>query len=167
MRLRSQTKGLRMIEVFEPELPLLWADERAMRQICFNLLTNAIKFTPPAGTITLTIRRTPSGGQCLSVKDTGPGIPESEIPRVLKSFGQGSLAHESAEGGTGLGLPITKGLIELHDGTFELKSRLRHGTEVIVTFPAKRVMEPLPGMPEPHAIEATPARTHWHARAKR
>jgi len=64
---------------------------------------------------------------------------------VLKSFGQGSLAHQTAEGGTGLGLSITKGLTELHGGTFDLKSRLRGGTEVTVTFPRKRVMEVLPG----------------------
>jgi two-component system cell cycle sensor histidine kinase PleC len=120
-----------------------------MRQICLNLLSNAIKFTPPGGTITLAIGETESGGQFLSVKDTGPGIPENEIPRVLKSFGQGSLAHQTAEGGTGLGLPITKGLAELHDGTFELKSRLRQGTEVKVSFPRKRVMEPLPRIVEP------------------
>src|SRR6476469_1109495 len=143
MRLRSETKGLRIVEAFELDLPQLWADERAMRQICLNLLSNAIKFTPPNGKITLTIRRTPSGGQCLSVKDTGPGIPEQEIPRVLKSFGQGSLAHQTAEGGIGLGLPITKGLTELHGGTFDLKSRLGRGTEVIVSFPRKRVMEAL------------------------
>jgi len=167
LRLRAENKGLKLIENFVPELPQLWADERAIRQICLNLLSNAIKFTPSGGTVTLAIGRSATGGQFLSVKDTGPGIPENEIPRVLKSFGQGSLAHESAEGGTGLGLPITKGLIELHDGTFELKSRLRHGTEVIVTFPAKRVMESLFSMPAPHAIEATPARSHWHARAKR
>jgi two-component system cell cycle sensor histidine kinase PleC len=143
MRLRSETKGLRIVEAFELDLPQLWADERAMRQICLNLLSNAIKFTPPGGTIALTIRRTPSGGQCLSVKDTGPGIPDQEIPRVLKSFGQGSLAQQTAEGGTGLGLPIIKGLTELHGGTFDLKSRLGRGTEVIVSFPRKRVMEAL------------------------
>jgi two-component system cell cycle sensor histidine kinase PleC len=68
---------------------------------------------------------------------------------VLKSFGQGSLAHQTAEGGTGLGLPITKGLAELHDGTFELTSSLRQGTEVKVSFPRKRVMEPLPRIVEP------------------
>ena len=149
MRLRSETKGLRIVEDFEPGLPQIFADERAMRQICLNLLSNAIKFTPAGGTITLTIGRTRDGGQFLSVKDTGPGIPENEIPRVLKSFGQGSLAHQTAEGGTGLGLPITKGLTELHDGSFELKSRLRHGTEVMVTFPRKRVIEPLPRIVEP------------------
>ncbi|HEU0016911.1 MAG TPA: HAMP domain-containing sensor histidine kinase [Methyloceanibacter sp.] len=143
-RLRSETKELRIVEDFEPGLPQIFADERAIRQICLNLLSNAIKFTPAGGTITLSIGQTRDGGQFLSVKDTGPGIPENEIPRVLKSFGQGSLAHQTAEGGTGLGLPITKGLAELHDGTFELKSRLRHGTEVMVTFPRKRVIEPLP-----------------------
>jgi two-component system, cell cycle sensor histidine kinase PleC len=144
MRLRSETKGLRIVEAFEPDLPQLWVDERAMRQICLNLLSNAIKFTRQGGTVTLAIGRTPGGGQFLSVKDTGPGIPEQEIPRVLKSFGQGSLAHQTAEGGTGLGLPITKGLTELHAGTFELKSWPGQGTEVIVSFPRKRVMEALP-----------------------
>jgi two-component system cell cycle sensor histidine kinase PleC len=148
-RLRSETKGLRIVEEFDPDLPQLFADERALRQICLNLLSNAIKFTPAGGTITLTIGETRDGGQFLSVKDTGPGIPENEIPRVLKSFGQGSLAHQTAEGGTGLGLPITKGLAELHDGTFELKSRLRQGTEVMVTSPRKRVIEPLPRIVEP------------------
>ena len=149
MRLRAENKRLKIVESFEPDLPQFWADERAVRQICLNLLSNAIKFTPGGGTITLRIGRTGSGGQFLSVKDTGPGIPESEIPRVLRSFGQGSLAHETAEGGTGLGLPITKGLTELHEGTFELKSKLRYGTEVIVTFPRRRVMEALPRVPEP------------------
>ena len=167
MRLRAENKGLKLVETFEPDLPELWADERAMRQICLNLLSNAIKFTPTGGTVTLKIGRTATGGQYLSVKDTGPGIPEDEIPRVLKSFGQGSLAQQSAEGGTGLGLPITKGLTELHDGNFELKSRLRYGTEVIVTFPRKRVMETYPSVPERGAVEVRPARAAWRARASR
>jgi two-component system, cell cycle sensor histidine kinase PleC len=149
LRLRAETKGLKIVEDFAPDLPQLWADERAMRQICLNLLSNAFKFTPSGGTITLTLGETESGGQFLSVKDTGPGIPENEIPRVLKSFGQGSLAHQTAEGGTGLGLPITKGLAELHHGTFELKSRPGRGTEVKVSFPRKRVMERLPRLAEP------------------
>jgi two-component system cell cycle sensor histidine kinase PleC len=67
----------------------------------------------------------------------------------MKSFGQGALAHQIAEGGTGLGLPITKGLAELHDGMFELKSKPRYGTDVIVAFPRKRVMEALPRLAEP------------------
>jgi two-component system cell cycle sensor histidine kinase PleC len=77
------------------------------------------------------------------VNDTGPGIPEDEIPTVLSSFGRGSLAIKTAEQGTGLGLPIVKGLIDLHGGKFALRSKLREGTEVIVTFPAERVMQAL------------------------
>jgi two-component system, cell cycle sensor histidine kinase PleC len=76
----------------------------------------------------------------MSIKDNGPGIPEEEISVVLASFGQGSNAIKSAEQGTGLGLPIAKSLIDLHGGTFTLKSKLRQGTEVIVTFPPERVM---------------------------
>jgi two-component system cell cycle sensor histidine kinase PleC len=138
-----------------------------LRQICLNLLSNAIKFTPAGGTVTLTVGRTTDGGQYLSVKDTGPGIPEHEIPRVMKSFGQGSLAHQTAEGGTGLGLPITKGLTELHNGTFELRSKLRFGTEVIITFPRKRVMEALPRLAEPGETAAAKPRSSWRIGAGR
>jgi two-component system cell cycle sensor histidine kinase PleC len=79
----------------------------------------------------------------MSVKDTGPGIPDEEIPVVHASFGQGSNSIKSAEQGAGLGLPIAKNLIDLHGGTFALKSKLRIGTEVIVTFPPERVMAAL------------------------
>jgi two-component system cell cycle sensor histidine kinase PleC len=82
------------------------------------------------------------------VKDTGPGIPEEEIPIVLASFGQGSNSIKSAEQGAGLGLPIAKSLVDLHGGTFTLKSKLRIGTEVIVTFPPERVVAAMAPMPE-------------------
>src|SRR5680860_25032 len=140
LKLRAEKKGLRILQNYQEGLPQIWADERAIRQISLNLLSNAIKFTPADGTISITIGTTETGGQYLSVNDTGPGIPEDEIPRVLKSFGQGSLAQKTAEGGTGLGLPIVKGLVELHGGTFDLKSKLRQGTLVTVAFPSERVM---------------------------
>jgi two-component system cell cycle sensor histidine kinase PleC len=76
----------------------------------------------------------------MTCKDSGPGIPEEEIPVVLASFGQGSNSIKSAEQGAGLGLPIAKSLIDLHGGTFTLKSKLRIGTEVIATFPPERVV---------------------------
>ncbi len=167
MRLRAETKELKIVELFEPDLSQLWADERAVRHICLNLLSNAVKFTPPGGTVTLAIGSTGLGGQFLSVKDTGPGIPEDEIPSVLRSFGQGSLAQQAAEGGTGLGLAITKGLTELHDGTFELKSRLGYGTEVIISFPRRRVINPSPQAGEPIESETGNPRLTWHARATR
>ncbi len=143
LKLRAKTRGLTIHEVFEDDLPRLWADERAVRQICLNLLSNAIKFTPQGGEIWLKAGWTASGGQYMAVRDNGPGIPEEEIPIVLASFGQGTNAIKSAEQGTGLGLPIAKSLIDLHGGTFTLKSKLREGTEVIVTFPPERVMAAL------------------------
>ena len=90
---------------------------------------------------------TAGGGQYVSVKDNGPGIPEDEIPIVLSAFGQGSIAIKSAEEGTGLGLPIVQGLIALHGGEFQLHSKLREGTEVVATFPASRVIEAMPAIP--------------------
>jgi two-component system cell cycle sensor histidine kinase PleC len=149
LKLRAATRGMVIHDLFEPDMPRLWADERATRQICLNLLSNAIKFTPQGGEIWLKVGWTAAGGQYLSVRDTGPGIPENEIPIVLDSFGQGSNAIKSAEQGAGLGLPIVKSLIELHGGTFSLKSKLREGTEVVVTFPPERVMTALEPVVEP------------------
>ena len=83
------------------------------------------------------------------MKDSGPGIPEDEIPIVLASFGQGSNSIKSAEQGAGLGLPIAKNLVDLHGGTFALKSKLRIGTEVVVTFPPERVMSAMAPLAEP------------------
>ena len=99
------------------------------------------------------VRTRPTCSAITSVKDNGPGIPDDEIPIVLSAFGQGSIAIKSAEQGTGLGLPIAKNLVDLHGGTFTLKSKLRFGTEVIVTFPAERVMSAL-GPLEDHAPQA-------------
>ncbi len=140
LKLRAANRGITIHDVFETDLPRLWADERAVRQICLNLLSNAIKFTPQGGEIWLKVGWTASGGQYMSVKDTGTGIPEEEIPIVLASFGQGSNSIKSAEQGAGLGLPIAKNLVDLHGGSFTLKSKLRIGTEVIVTFPPERVV---------------------------
>jgi len=149
LTLRAKNRGITVHEVFEPDLPRLWADERALRQVCLNFLSNAIKFTPSGGEVWLKVGWTASGGQYMSIKDTGPGIPEEEIPIVLSKFGQGSNAIKSAEQGTGLGLPIAMNLIELHGGTFTLKSKVRIGTELIATFPPERVMAALPPLSEP------------------
>ncbi len=162
LKLRARNRDIIIHEAFEADLPRLWADERAVRQICLNLLSNAIKFTSQGGEVWLKAGWTASGGQYMSVKDNGPGIPENEIEIVLASFGQGSNAIKSAEQGTGLGLPIAQNLINLHGGTFTLKSKLREGTEVVVTFPPERVMsglapvveEPAPPIQPPDGAEA-------------
>jgi two-component system cell cycle sensor histidine kinase PleC len=121
-------------------------------------LSNAIKFTPQGGDIWLKVGWTASGGQYMSCTDTGAGIPEEEIPIVLASFGQGSNSIKSAEQGAGLGLPIAKSLVDLHGGTFSLKSKLRIGTEVIVTFPPERVVAAMAPMADeaPLAPQAQP-----------
>jgi two-component system, cell cycle sensor histidine kinase PleC len=141
MTLRARNKGIALKEVYEDKLPRIWADERAIRQIILNILSNAVKFTPQGGTVTVKVGWTAGGGQYVSVRDTGPGISEEEIPIVLSAFGQGSIAIKSAEQGTGLGLNIVQALVKMHDGTFELKSKLREGTEVIITLPQTRVLD--------------------------
>lgn len=171
LKLKAQSKGIELVEDYDESLPQIWADQRALRQICLNLMSNALKFTPSGGRITVTIGATVDGGQYLSVRDTGPGIPTEEIPKVLQVFGQGSLAHESAEGGTGLGLPIVQNLIELHGGTFDLLSELRKGTEAIVTLPRQRVLsavaplQPL-GQERHRAAQSQSGRTHRQPRLR-
>jgi two-component system cell cycle sensor histidine kinase PleC len=145
--MRARNKSITLKTMLDTGMPRLWSDERAVRQIVINLLANAIKFTPSGGEVTVKVGWTQASGQYVSIRDTGPGIPEEEIPTVLSSFGRGELAIKTAEQGTGLGLPIVKGLVDLHGGQFHLRSRLREGTEVIVMFPPERVMETLAAVP--------------------
>ncbi len=142
LKLNAEAKAIVVREHFRAGTPRIWADQRAVHQICLNLLANALKFTPAEGTVVLHTGLTRQGEPFLAVADTGPGIPEEEIPQVLASFGQGSLALEMNQGGTGLGLPIVKGLVELHGGRFDLRSKLGKGTEAVVIFPASRIMKP-------------------------
>jgi two-component system cell cycle sensor histidine kinase PleC len=151
MQLKAKAKGIIMTPQYQRNMPRLWADERAVRQVTLNLLSNAIKFTPLSGEIAIRVGTNPGEGQYVSIRDNGPGIPPEEIPVVLSSFGQGSIAIKSAERGAGLGLPIVQALMHTHDGTFELKSKLRVGTEAIATFPQARVMEALAPISEGRA----------------
>ena len=162
LQMRAESKGLCVALEFAAGLEQVRADQRAIRQICLNLISNALKFTPRGGRITVLIAATPDGGQMLIVRDTGPGIPKEEIPRIMQAFGQGSLAHRTAEGGTGLGLPIVQGLVSLHGGTFELRSEPRKGTEAVVCLPASRVLR---AMPPPQPPERDCQR--WPAAAPR
>ncbi|GGA48997.1 sensor histidine kinase [Pelagibacterium lentulum] len=149
LEIRARGKELELGFEVDDDLPKLWADERAVRQVVLNLLSNAIKFTPQSGKVLLSVGRSDDGGQFVSVKDNGPGIPDDEIETVLSSFGQGSLAQKTAEQGAGLGLPIVQKIMDLHQGRFDLFSKLRFGTEAIATFPRARVMEGLAPVVEP------------------
>ncbi|MEM7291194.1 MAG: HAMP domain-containing sensor histidine kinase, partial [Pseudomonadota bacterium] len=139
MEVKARQKNVKLLTHYDEALATVWIDERAIYQVTLNLLSNALKFTPSGGTITLKVGWTAKGGQYISVKDTGPGIPENEIPVVLSSFGQGSIAIKDAEQGTGLGLTIVQSLLHMHQGRFDLKSKLREGTEAIAYLPKDRV----------------------------
>ncbi|WP_319771895.1 HAMP domain-containing sensor histidine kinase [Breoghania sp.] len=156
IKLRAKNKGLTITDQFQEGLPKLWADERAIRQVVLNLLSNAVKFTPSGGEVSVKAGWTAGGGQYVMVRDNGPGIPADEIPVVLEAFGQGSLAIKSAEQGTGLGLPIVQALMNMHGGKLELKSKLREGTEAIITFPRSRVLEEMPAMEPTYRPTAGP-----------
>jgi PAS domain S-box-containing protein len=123
------------------DFPDLRGEERAFKQIIVNLLTNAIKFTPEGGHITVEGESLPNGDMRLCVTDTGIGIAPEHIETVLAPFGQIESALSRKNQGTGLGLPLTKALVELHDGTLEIDSTVGSGTKVTVTLPAARVLQ--------------------------
>ncbi len=147
MQLRARKRGVELLRQFAPDLPLIRADEKAVRQIWLNLLSNAVKFTPTGGQVLVSTRREADGGISLVVRDTGPGIPPDEVEQVLSPFGQGAIARQRAEDGAGLGLPIVKGLAELHGARMSIRSKMRLGTEVAITFPPERVVR---DTSEPH-----------------
>jgi len=131
------------------QLPILIADPRMLKQMLINMLSNALKFTPPGGRIEIKVRAEPTEGYRLQVSDTGIGIAPEDIPKALARFEQieGQLARKFQ--GSGLGLPLTKSLIELHGGELELRSELGAGTTVEVRFPAKRLALCSDAMPLP------------------
>jgi len=103
-------------------------------------MSNSVKFTPAGGAITIEGMLTDDGGIKIVVSDTGLGIPEDMLERVLQPFGQVSETLTRNKEGTGLGLPLAKSFIELHDGIFDLTSKVGSGTTVTLEFPAERVV---------------------------
>lgn len=142
VRPRTVEKNLTITLDIAPDLPEINADRRAIRQIMLNLLSNATKFTPEFGTITLTAHIARNGSLHISVADSGIGIPSDKLLAVLEPFGQVDDTNARQHGGTGLGLSITKALTELHDGKFWLESDLGHGTTAFMTLPPKRLCTP-------------------------
>ena len=120
-------------------IPLVRADESALRQVLVNLLSNSLKFTPSGGEVTVFLRLGRSGDMVFGVRDTGIGMDPSTQLRVFQSFGGGRHDVAVAEKGTGLGLTIVKGLIEAHGGSVDLDSRPRQGTCVTIFLPAARL----------------------------
>ena len=137
VRMRADSAGLETIVDVSPELPPLCADERIIKRIVLNLLSNSVKFTE-TGHIRVAAWLAPGGGISLRVEDTGIGIAASALPRLMRPFVQidGSLARKYE--GTGLGLSLVKSMIELHGGKIEMSSDLGIGTTVTLHFPPER-----------------------------
>jgi PAS domain S-box-containing protein len=125
---------------FPADLPLLRADERKVRQVFFNLIGNAVKFTPAGGRIKIIGRFDEASGIAITVKDTGIGIAPENLARVLEPFVQIGSPVRRDHAGTGLGLPAAKRIMELHQGTLSLQSTLGVGTEATVIFPPERAV---------------------------
>jgi len=121
------------------DVPHVRGDEPRIKQIVLNLLSNAVKFTPDSGAVTVTAEETREGLR-LRISDTGIGIAEEDLKKVLDRFGQIDNTYSRKYQGSGLGLPLTKRLIELHGGTLGIESKLGAGTSVSVTFPVERVI---------------------------
>jgi signal transduction histidine kinase len=136
---RMAVGGLTETVDLPADLPPLRADERKIKQVLLNLISNAVKFTPTGGTVKLTARCDPRRGLTLIVADSGIGIPEADLDRVLKPFEQVDSSLSRQHQGTGLGLPLVRAMIELHGGTVTLKSTVGIGTQVILTLPAERL----------------------------
>jgi signal transduction histidine kinase len=131
---RAAESGL-TLTIDDPSNTLwLLADYRAVKQIALNLISNAVKFTPPGGSITIAVRTTDKGAEIV-VRDTGIGIPANELPRLGRPFERVRNHAAHAQPGTGLGLALVRSLAELHGGRMEIESTEAVGTTVSVTFP--------------------------------
>lgn len=132
------------MEGFDKDLPLLRADEMKFRQICLNIFSNAIKFTPEGGSVTVSVSLVEEG-LMLCFKDTGIGVKKADISKVMTAFGQsreGEKYNRKLKQGTGLGLPMVKQLVELHGGGLTFDSVFGEGSTVTVTFPQARFCDP-------------------------
>jgi len=122
-----------------PDLPLIYVDVRRVKQVLLNLLSNAIKFTPPGGDVSVTARVNEDGSIAIAVSDTGVGMDQAGIAMALSKFGQVDSGLDRKREGTGLGLPLTKGLMEAHGGEFIIESKKGRGTVVTAVIPKERV----------------------------
>ncbi len=134
-RERAEGRGVFMSMAVDARLFEGYVDRQALRQILLNLISNAVKFTPPGGRIEVGVRPMEDGGFRIWVSDTGIGIAPEHIPLVLAPFGQVENDLTRQYEGTGLGLPLVKSLVEMHGGSFEISSMPGEGTTMTASFP--------------------------------
>ena len=134
---KAQEKHQSLLLRVDPSCPALYADERALRQILINLVSNAVKFTPEGGHIDVVASRARDGFFQLMVRDDGPGIPREKLDKIFVPFSQVDNRYDRQAGGTGLGLALVRGLAELHGGRAWIESELGGGCTVFVALPGK------------------------------
>jgi len=132
---RAKERHQHLSVLVEPTAPPLYADERAIKQIVINLVSNSVKFTPEGGRIAVTARRAPEGAFELIVEDNGPGIAKDKIDHIFKPFSQIDNRYDRQAGGTGLGLALVRGLADLHGGRAWIESEEGKGTKAFVVLP--------------------------------
>jgi two-component system, cell cycle sensor histidine kinase DivJ len=134
LALKAQEAGVSLVTRIAAALPEIVADRRAFNQILINLISNAVKFTPRGGRVTVSAV---CDGHHLTVavEDNGIGVGEDDLPRLGEAFFQGRASYDRRHDGTGLGLSIVKGLVQLHGGDVTIRSRLGKGTRVTVRLP--------------------------------
>ena len=131
--------GIRLSFQVPERRPCLFADPRLLRQAVANLVSNGIKFTQAGGAVTVSCGLESDGSYKIMVEDTGVGIAKENLTKVLEPFVQVESAYSRRYAGTGLGLPLVRKIVELHDGKVDLRSKLGLGTAVTARFPAARV----------------------------
>ncbi len=137
------SRNLNFENRIDDDLPIVRADRRMLRQILLNLLSNAVKFTPTKGRITARGLHERDGQVMVAIEDSGVGIPSGEIETLLKPFGLAESRLRYDHEGTGLGLPLSKVMMELHGGQLQISSDTGQGTTVTLVFPTQRVVQPL------------------------
>ena len=133
---RAEQSKVKIVEEVPTDLLLVVADQKRLKQVILNLLSNSVKFTPEGGTVTLKCwKDSDEGTVTVQIKDTGVGMASQDLARALSPFGQVDNKLSRRYEGTGLGLPLTKKLVELMRGKFDIKSELSLGTTVTISFP--------------------------------
>lgn len=143
MLLRAEQAGLDLELTVAPDLPEVCADKVALRQVLINLISNAVKFTPRGGQVDISVD-VDQHDLIVVVEDTGIGIAESDLVQLGNPFFQVKGAYDRPYEGTGLGLSVVKGLVGLHGGSIDIRSRLGKGTSVVVRLPRGGAMKSMP-----------------------
>ena len=152
---KAQSENITLLHETGGDLPVISGDLRLIRQVMINLLSNAVKFTPEGGRVVTMVEASPDGACLVKITDTGIGIAEEDLEDVLKPFVQVESAFARQHEGTGLGLPLVKKIMELHDGSLRIDSELGQGTSVTARFPPDRCRPP-----DPIAADVSGANDH-------